>query len=423
MPRLNRNGVKPSRFKIIPLDAETGNKPMPLSAPIQTRSEYVSLLAAAAMAGQKVAIQDECGTYLSCRTKFVPTNSAFAEYRKTIGEYERFQVEHCLAQGTYSFRSHNGLYLHFNKQMGTIAFQSRTMEEATWMVHPLGLGGAVGDRNGEHIVFCGVADKNGEFLIHRTTEGVGPEWKTDLQQIIETIVQDLPDGSSSIFQHPVTNHQWCVAKYDAEKIAIVVSSEQFPQGLAVECHDDLTLLYKNSSDPKKLQRIEKQGLDKDRIIGKELAGLMMEYDEQYYLATRNSKLSKVEQEMQELQNRMGETIQQLQSNVEDTELLVSKTNELLEMSKLFKKQTEKLPTGWKRATILVGTGLGAGTGALAGWLIGGPGGAMVLSTQGMEIGAGAIAAGLLGGSVASTTTVSFWSRRFVRFIFPNSKSR
>jgi hypothetical protein len=149
---------------------------------------------------------------------------------------------------------------------------------------------------------------------------------------------------------------------------------------------------------------------------------MMEYDERYYIATRNSKLSEVEQELQELQNKMGETIQQLQSKVEDGELLVSKTNELLEMSKLFKIQTEKLPTGWKQATSLVGTGVDAGTVALAGWFIGEPGCDMVLSTQGLEIGAEHYSAGILGGSVASTTTVSFWSRRFVKFIFP-SKSR
>ena len=188
--------------------------------------------------------------------------------------------------------------------------------------------------------------------------------------------------------------------------------------LATECHDDLTLIFQNSQNHKKIDKMEKLGLDKDRIVRKELAGLMIEYDEQYYASIRNRKLSKQEQELQNLQNKMGGNIEQLQSNVGDIELLVSKSEELLEMSKQFKKQTEKLPTSWKHATILLGTGLGAGTGALVGWLIGGPGGAMVLATQGMEIGAGAIAVGILGGRVAATTTVSFWSRSFVRFVFP-----
>ena len=113
---------------------------------------------------------------------------------------------------------------------------------------------------------------------------------------------------------------------------------------------------------------------------------------------------------------MAKNIRELQSNTEDVERLANKSDELLEMSKLFKKNAEKLPNKWKRATILLGTGLGAGAGALVGWLIGGPGGAMVLASEGLEIGATAVAVGILGGRIAATNAVSFWSRKYVKLV-------
>jgi hypothetical protein len=411
IPRLVQ-GLNPSRFKIIPLDVE-GN---PTKSLIQSRSEFVSLLTSASAKGQKVAIQDEHGMFISCGIKFAPTNSTPAQYGRRIGGFEQFQIEHCYSKGTFAFRSHNNLRLDYIRQLGIVAFKQRTMEEATWMIHPLGF--SSGEKGSEHIIFVGVADQNGTFLVERVAEGVGPEWKTDLERIIECIFKDLPDGSCSVFQHPITNHQWTIAKYDAEKVAILVSSENFPYGLASECHDELTLVYKNSIDSKRVKNMEERGLDRDRIVGKELAGLMLEYDEQYYASVRNAKLSKAEQDIQELQKKMGENIKVLQSNTENIEDLTTKSNELLVMSKQFKKQTEKLPTHWKRATMLAGTGLGAGTGALVGWLIGGPGGALILASEGAEIAAVAAAAGIMGGAIGANRTVSFWSRRFVKFAFP-----
>ena len=67
--------------------------------------------------------------------------------------------------------------------------------------------------------------------------------------------------------------------------------------------------------------------------------------------------------------------------------------------------------------------LGAGTGALAGWLLGGPGGALILATEGLEIATGAATAAVLGGSIGATTIVSFWSRKFVRLIFPPPRDK
>jgi hypothetical protein len=67
--------------------------------------------------------------------------------------------------------------------------------------------------------------------------------------------------------------------------------------------------------------------------------------------------------------------------------------------------------------MLAGTGLGVATGALVGWLTGGPGGTLILASEGVEIAAVAAAAGIMGGAIGANRTVSFWSRRFVKFAY------
>jgi hypothetical protein len=127
----------------------------------------------------------------------------------------------------------------------------------------------------------------------------------------------------------------------------------------------------------------------------------------------------VEHDLLDLQNKMVQNIHEYQNCMDNFEALTAKAEDLSEQSRLFKKQTEKLPTSWKHATILVGAGLGEGVGALAGWLIGGPGGAMVLASEGLEIAAGAAAVAVIGASIGANTVVPFWSRKFVKFVFPS----
>ena len=76
-------------------------------------------------------------------------------------------------------------------------------------------------------------------------------------------------------------------------------------------------MFKNSIDSKTVKNIEERGLDRDRIVGKELAALMLAYDEKNYDAyVRNAKLykveqaksSKVEQDIEELNKKMQENV-------------------------------------------------------------------------------------------------------------------
>jgi len=155
---------------------------------VQNRSEYVTWLTSIATNKQKVAIlevDDEYNTlqqrptatrilsklvrsqrprrrYMSCRGEFTVACKprAFAEYRHRIGSYEKFTVECVVAVAagggaerkdggggdrsstTFSFRSHNGLRMHFNRRFWNyVSFCTKPKEYAAWIVEPVANGG------------------------------------------------------------------------------------------------------------------------------------------------------------------------------------------------------------------------------------------------------------------------------------------
>jgi Synaptobrevin len=444
-------GLQPSRFRLIPLDVAVDGSPQPDTqvgaAPVSTRLEFVNLLISLSATGRTVAIQDDLGRYISCGANRILPNALIgrpAQYVRRIGRKEQFRIHHCVAKGTFAFQSLDGggiynraadgvvgggeeddhrYFLGYSNASlgGYVTLTQCDVEQSTWMVHPVGLSSKGDDPSGgEHLIFLGVVTHEGQFLLERAAEGTGPRWREDLDEILQSVLETLPDGSCTFFQHPATGDQWSIVKYDGTTLGMVVSTSRFPPSLAAECHDDLTLLYKKSIDPRQVRKMEELGLDRKHITGKELAALMMDYDEQHGLSSRNTHLSKVEEDLQALQGKMNENIQSILNTMEKASDIESKTSELLEQSKQFKKRAAKLPKGWRRTTILAGAGLGAGAGAVVGWLIGGPGGSLILATEGAEIGAVAVTGSVLGLAICSNRTVSFWSRRFVQFAFPTT---
>ena len=199
VPKHTHNG-NPSPFMILPLNEN--NDVVDILSPINTRAEYIQSLTS----WKRVAIKGNEGMFLSCGKYLLPTKSAQAWYKKKIGESEQFEVEHCPTTGTFSFKSYNGLYLHYNPYFGTVAFKTREANEASWHVHPLNLVAS----DSEQILFVGVVSKEKQFLIQRTAEGVANEWKVDLNLVLNTLIEGLkvrPEGSCSMFQHPLTQHQ------------------------------------------------------------------------------------------------------------------------------------------------------------------------------------------------------------------------
>lgn len=418
--------MHPGRLKIIPLDEK--GYPAHINAPIKSRTDFVTLLVSASAKKQKVGIRNEEGQYISCGRKFNLgfDDRALASYHAHLEQSEQFEVEHIIEKGTFSFKSYNGLRMHYNKNLGNyLSFNTKDKgDNASWFVHPIGL--SVDSTADEYINFAGVVGKDNKFLFHRVAEGVGQEWTTDFEVLVGYLIEDLQVGDATIFQNPATNHLWCVVRNNDESLSIILTSQYYPKGLAVECNDALSLILENYQNETRDKELEKLGLEKDQIVGKEMAGLMIDFNDQYiaYIQKR-SHLSVIESDINELQTKMGENIERIQANITDTRQLVEQSEELIELSKQFKRQTSKLPTSfWGRnAVIITATGVGGGAGALAGWLIGGPGGTACLAQGGARIALSAVAGA---GFLAATTTQvksSFWSRKFVKFKLRGKRRR
>ena len=408
VPRYCHTG-SPSTFTIIPIDEnnnEVHDPRMGCLTDVNNRvEEYIDLL----KSYNRVAIQDEHGNFISCGTYLPAFKSAQAWYKEELGTSEIFSIESCVTNGTtFSFKSHNGLYLHYNHHLGTIAFKTREPNYASWHVHPLNL--AVSDSS-EQIIFVGVLNQEKQFLIQRTAAGFLPdEWKVDLDIVLGLFSSKLEEGSSTISQHPVTKHQWCVTRTSENCMHLVITSENFPKSIATGCSDDLEEIYDQYLDEGKDERLISNNINKDQHFSNLLRGLMHEYDDTYSC----SKFAVANDQVKATMAKMAENIANMQENIACAEEMKETTDELLEFASNFKKQSSDLKyTMWKKAAIASGIVIGGASGATVGFLVGGPGGAAILGAEVAEIAVGAGLGILAGGSTAVTCSSRFWKRRFV----------
>ena len=400
---------KPSPFTILPLDDDGI---VQLKSPINTRGDYIDAL----KSWKRVVIQDQTGKFLSCGTFIGPTASAFAWFKREKGISEQFELEYCSSMGTFSFKSYNGLYLHYTPQLGTVSFKTREAKESSWHIHPLDVVAS----DSEQILFVGVASKEKGFLLQRTAEGVAnKEWDVGLDSILDNLMEhliiqvDKEGGSCTFFQHPTTQHQWCVTRSNEHSLNIVVSSENFPHMFASECVEEVEDIFKQFNDEAKDERLKMNGInDKKDYFNKLLSASMFEYDDQY---TRSS-IAAVHREQRKAIEKMAENIRKMQENIASEEELQKVSDELLEFALQFKKQSSRLRLAmWKKAAIVGGVVLGGASGALAGFCIGGHGGAAVLGTEAAEVAAGAGIGIFLMMAGSTACTSRFWKRSFVSF--------
>lgn len=425
-PTFKKEG-KPSAFKILPLNDEgeliqqqqqqcssssassstTTTSASTSSTTITTRAQYIQTL----MSWKKVAIQDENGCYLKCG-KYLPHGGAQAWYGTNLTTPKQFELEYCSKTGTFSFKSYNGLYLHHNPYLGTVAFKTREAEEASWHIHPLGLVAS----DTEQILFVGVVNKEKEFLIQKTAEGIVPEnWNVDLDIILTILLNELPftmtDGSSSLFEHFFTHQQWCVTRSNEETLNIVISSNKYPKAFASECVEELEDIYEQYNDTEKDEQLNTYKINKDDHYSRLLTGLIYEYDDQYVCsvyAAANEKIRKTLEKMQE-------NITNIQDNIATAEDMKEKTDELLEFANAFQKQSSELNNlMWRKRAIMSGVVIGGTSGALVGFFVGGPGAAAFLGVEAIEIAAGAATGILVGRTAVLSYTSRFWKRCFVR---------
>lgn len=413
VPTHKREG-NPSPFQIMPV-MDDANKTIELSKEIKTRADYIRELTS----WKKVVIQGEKGNYLQCGNYLLPTKSAQAWYANEITESSKFKLEYCPNTGTFSFNSYNGLYLHYNGTLGTVAFKTREPSEATWHIHPLNL--AASDT--EQILVLGVVNKKNEFLLQRTTEGISRDWNKGLDEILETLFKYLyvqPEGSCSMFQHPDSLHQWCVTRSEEDSLNIVVSTEHFPKTIASECIEDLENVFTQFNDKEKDSRLEANGVNKTEHFDKILTAMVYDYNDQYTC----SSFAAAHEEIRAAMDKMASNIEKMQENIATAEELKETTDELLEFASQFKKQSSTLKHAmWRKTAILSGVMIGGASGAMAGFFIGGPGGAAVLGFEAAEVAAGLGIGILLGSGSAAACTSRFWRRSFVSFGKKMSLSR
>lgn len=403
-PSLKKEG-KPSAFTIIPLDQD--GKAIECSSRINTRAEYIHSL----MSWDKVAIQGEKGCFIDCGKKLI-TNTAQTYYGTDIGKSEQFELEHCSTSGTFSFKSYNGLYLDYSTfNTGKITCNKKQEKQTSWHVYPLGLSAS----DSEKILFVGVVNKDKKFLIERTAEGVAHEWRVNLDSILRDLINGLSfnsNGSSILFQHEKTHHKWCVTRSSENALNIVVSSEGYPAFLATECVEELEHVFDMFNDQDKDERLKSANVNKEEHYEELLSALIYEYDDQYACSVFAAHNEKVRETLE----TMTENIAKMQENILTAEELEEKTNELLEFASTFKKQSSELKYSmWKKTAIFSGVVIGGTSGAVAGFLLGGPGGAVLLASETVEVVVGTGLGVFLGGTAArSCTSLHFWKRKFTR---------
>jgi len=136
--------------------------------------------------------------------------------------------------------------------------------------------------------------------------------------------------------------------------------------------------------------LEQRGIRKDEIIRKELEFLMWEFDE------LNER--KLQSELKPILEKMEENIECLLQNIDSLEHMEATSQEALELSKMFKKNTKKakdrMMNAWAIGTFGI---LGGISGGVGGFLLGGPTAAAIFAEQGVEITIFALT-GLFGGA-------------------------
>ena len=404
IPTLRRNGG-PSQFQILQVNDE--NDVVEASTHFNTRADYIHEL----VSWKRVAIQCDNGKFLKCGNFVNLTKSAQVWYCDEVGLTSIFELENCLESGTFSFKSHNGLNLHYNTALGTIVFKGKESRQASWYIHPLGL--AASDT--EQILLLGVVNKKNEFILLRAQEGIDSNWNIDAAKILSNLFTSLkvqPGGSCSMFQHPLTLHQWCVTRSVEESLNIVVSTEKFPRMFAAGCVEELEEIYIQFQDKDKESRLRRNSIDKTDHFIKLLTALMYDYNDKYSF----SSFAAIHDEIRNAMNLMADNIERMQQNVASTEELTRISAELLEIASKFEYHSSNLKLRMlRKSAILIGVIVGGTSGAAMGFFIGGPGGAAILGVEAAEVAAGLCVGMVLGSSIAVSYSSRFWKRRFVSF--------
>lgn len=413
-PKLAREGESPDDFLLVPVKEMReveGERDLDTISTISMSSEsYEDCLRRTNLVAIARVRQGRKGGlyYISCRRSVYGLGFSFLEYRKSLGRYEVFEKEYSEETDTFSFKSHNGLYLHFDERTSIAACLSSSNNVARWTVRQRAPG---------HIDYLGLVDL-ASSAPRVIAESASPKLNRDDFNYTVAKLQESQmhtPNQSTIFSLPDTRQRWVVQTDEDGITTIAIASLDYPLYMAVECCDYGASL---------LEVRRKIFLENKKILGKSHSKTLNEkllasriYFEEFPI----HKLSAAEREVAQ---QMQENIQGLINTKEIGEELLGKSNDLLEQAKIFKKQAHQLKSNAMNRSLWWGVGITAGAaGGLAGWLVGGPAGAAWLGCQTAEIGAG-IACGVgaaAGASRFHPSNVTFWTRNFVPVPIPRTK--
>jgi len=361
--------------------------------------------------------------YLSCRRQFSVTSSALAEHRSTIGRFEVFEVSYSFRMGCYSFKSHNGLYLHYNSYFKTVAFKTVPEMKAQWKVH-FAKRFTQAEENILCVAIVNLHTGDASRVPNTIAKSVAEDAVFDTAHFdhVTRLLQELVSGPKKCtwFRLPDVQERWYVMT-DSDCITyIVVTSEGYPGYLATECNEQVAALfhcrYKTSAKNEKERYYVNGNLPSEvqqERLAKEVFATRVNFNEE----AEQGEIG--EEGLCEVKQKMNENMDALLANIESADSLLAKVNELEDQTKVFRTKAKKLKRQMRNNYMIVPTlcAIAAGTlGGVGGWLAGGPAGAALLATQSTEIGFGIGAGAVVGFVGASTYNVeSFWSNSFVPF--------
>lgn len=347
-----------SPYRIVPLN-DMG-KPMSSSCwTMSDRAVYSDRLRSEEW--RNVAIQNEDGKFLSCRKKH-RAGGALAEYRDEIDIFEKFIVEYNNGSKTFAFKSHNGLYLHYNHYLGIIAFKEREKEVAGWIINPFKLQ----DPSNDRIRFVGVVHKEGEFFMQKNcVAGARPAWNSDvmLKNILGTLSEKMSSmalrgGTSActIFDGEDGENTWYVTMTKEGFFNLVIASADCPSYIGTMCVEQIETVYDKNEDINRETALEK---------------LMTDLANQYQF----SKTGVLKDKIKSYEDKMTEHITKLQENNEHAQDLVGRCEEMKNLGRKCYEKLEQLPgdkwtRGAKKAPDVLVQGVANMAGSFAGSKIG-----------------------------------------------------
>lgn len=289
--------------------------------------------------------------YLSCRTKVPFLGSALCEPRNEINSYEVFRVEHCFSSSTYSFKSHNDLFLHYNLTLGTIAFKPVEASDAQWRLEPLHDHPPMNS----DVIYLGILNIQDD--VPRVYAECLPSVSSASfdRDFFNYILQQVKDsgcaraGTCSLFEagrDSLPPRRWILQTDHALKTYVVITSTKCAEYLSVFCLEDLFHLFQDHFE----QHCDNQdGITCPRIrerIAKAMFGTKLHYN-QYNPTTDLERISDADRTVfEKTVVDMNSNLRSMMRNIESLEVMKKKAEELTEQAKVFRKLAKKLNHRW-----------------------------------------------------------------------------